>query len=130
MQNKIKKMDIILIAIYLSSSVILAIYFAFGGLNIQTDNKQVVIYVESKLYEKVSLPTSNKKLINIKTSNGFNTVVIDGDRVYMHDSDCHDKICIKQGEIFKAGEMIVCLPNKILVEIQGVNELEVDSIAK
>jgi len=38
------------------------------------------------------------------------------------DSDCPAKICVHTGWIRMPGETIVCLPNKILLEIQGTKE--------
>ena len=38
------------------------------------------------------------------------------------DSDCKDRQCI--GEIQKSGEMIVCLPHKLIVKIEGSGEVD------
>ena len=34
-------------------------------------------------------------------------------------SDCKGQDCVHQGSIAKSGETIICLPNKIVVEITG-----------
>lgn len=46
-----------------------------------------------------------------------NTVVREGLIVYMADANCTDLLCVQQGEITQVGETIVCLPNRVLVEI-------------
>lgn len=52
-------------------------------------------------------------------NNGSNILCIKDGYVYMHDADCRDKICIKQGKINVAGGSIVCLPNKISITVCG-----------
>ena len=60
---------------------------------------------------------------------GSNTVVIENGTVYMKDADCPDKLCEKTGKISKNGETIVCLPHRVVVEIQG-GEGNVDSLVR
>jgi hypothetical protein len=38
-------------------------------------------------------------------------------RVHMVDSACPDKLCVKTGWISSPGESIVCLPNRVVIEI-------------
>ena len=40
-------------------------------------------------------------------------------RVRMIDSACPDKLCVKTGWISRPGESIVCLPNRVVIEITG-----------
>jgi hypothetical protein len=47
----------------------------------------------------------------------------------MKDADCPDKLCEKTGKISKNGETIVCLPHRVVVEIQG-GEGNVDSLVR
>lgn len=46
-----------------------------------------------------------------------NTVVIKDGIVYMSDASCKNQVCVNSGKISKKGESIVCLPNKVIVEI-------------
>lgn len=59
---------------------------------------------------------------------GTNTIRITQDGVYMKDASCPDKLCVHSGVINKPGQSIVCLPNKIMVEIEGSNT-KVDAVA-
>jgi hypothetical protein len=38
-------------------------------------------------------------------------------RVRMVDSACPDKLCVKTGWISSPGESIVCLPNRVVIEV-------------
>lgn len=45
-------------------------------------------------------------------------------KVWVTDADCNDKICERTGEISRAGQSIVCLPNNIVVTISGDGDLQ------
>lgn len=54
------------------------------------------------------------KTVDLET----NTLVIENGKVYMKSADCRDQICVKHAPIFETNDTIVCLPNKIIVEIK------------
>lgn len=64
----------------------------------------------------------------------MNLIERNGTRVYMADANCADSLCIQQGIISKDGEVIVCLPHRVLVEIvlesDSVTDTEVDLISQ
>ncbi|MDZ7336116.1 MAG: NusG domain II-containing protein [candidate division KSB1 bacterium] len=45
-------------------------------------------------------------------------------------SDCPEKICVKTGPIRRAGEMIICVPNKVVVKIEGIQKNPFDVITQ
>ena len=59
------------------------------------------------------------KTYDINTSVGHNTVLIQDDTIAVIDTDCPDAICKQTGTISKAGEIIACLPHKLIIEIKG-----------
>ncbi len=48
---------------------------------------------------------------------GKNTVIIEDGRAYMREADCPDLLCVKTGKIRSVGERIICLPNRVVVEV-------------
>ena len=48
---------------------------------------------------------------------------------YVRKSDCAGQDCVHSHEISRNGETIVCLPNKLLLEVKG-GEKAYDSISK
>ena len=54
----------------------------------------------------------------VETPDGWNTVTVDGHTIAVTDADCHDKICVKTGAISQKGEVIACLPHKLIIEIK------------
>lgn len=71
------------------------------------------------------------KTIPIKTEYGYNLIEIGDGKVRVVEADCPDKLDVKQGYISKVGEVIVCLPNRLVIEIKGVSEeTEIDGISR
>lgn len=56
-----------------------------------------------------------------------NTLVIDEGQVYMENADCPDQVCVKHKPISKNGEMIICLPNEVFVEVENSVDNEIDN---
>ena len=59
---------------------------------------------------------------------GHLTVVIESGSVRIEDADCPDRFCVRMGAIRSPGQMLVCLPNQIVVRIVGTGETEVDAL--
>ena len=99
----------------------LILIFAMIGLslipltNFETGNR-VVISIDGKIYREIDLNISES--IRIENSYGFNEIQINSGKVYINKADCPDKTCIRTGKISKAGDVIACLPHKILIEIK------------
>lgn len=81
------------------------------------DAKTVVIEVDGELYASYDM----NKIDGVKTVdvNGKNTVEITKDYARAVYADCPDKLDVRRGKITKAGQIIVCLPNKMTVRIIG-----------
>jgi len=81
-------------------------------------NKYISIQVDGKEYKKITFgPNMVGKTIDINTQFGYNKLEIGEDKVRVIEADCPDELDVKQGWISKKGEIIVCLPNRLAVEI-------------
>ncbi|MDR0531867.1 MAG: NusG domain II-containing protein [Oscillospiraceae bacterium] len=60
-----------------------------------------------------------------------NGVAIDAQsgRARVKSSPCRDKLCVRAGEISRPGQVIVCLPQKVVIEIRGSGGSGVDAQA-
>lgn len=50
-----------------------------------------------------------------------NTIEVRDDQIRMKSATCSDQVCVNFGYISKPGETIVCLPHKVLIEIQTID---------
>lgn len=104
--------------------IILLISLGLFGLSktfIKSKNeKYISVQVDGKEVKKYYFdPSIYGKEIPFETKYGKNTIIIEEDGVSMVESSCPDQICVHMRKITQVGEMIVCLPNKILIEIKG-----------
>ena len=50
---------------------------------------------------------------------GHNTLVIADGKATVTDATCPDGVCVRHRAIDKAGQSIICLPNKVVVRVIG-----------
>lgn len=115
----LKKLDIVIIILLFILSFTPNIIFSK---TIHNSNKLIYasIKVDGKLYDNIPLSTNKgEKKLNIKSSSGNNSILIRDNTIKVISADCKDDLCVKQGEISKVGESIVCLPHKLIIEIKG-----------
>ncbi|MGE4282705.1 MAG: NusG domain II-containing protein [Clostridia bacterium] len=80
----------------------------------------VVIEVDGQVYARYNFSEiTSPKYIEIRTQYGYNKVEIDKDKVRVAEADCPDKLDVLAGWISKSNQMIVCLPNRLVVKIEG-----------
>jgi len=128
MKKKINKYDIGLIA----DIVIISVFFIlYGGRDaVISNSKTAYIYSNNQLAGEYVLTDDFKDVVNIETETGYNIMHIEGGQIWIHEASCPDKICIHQGKISKNGEMILCIPNRMIIKIVDDNdEGEIDFIA-
>lgn len=121
----VKKKDLILIL------VLIAVSLAGLGLIrfLQKDpGASVTVTIDGKLYG--TYPLQENQTIPVQTDLGSNTVVISEGFVTVEKADCPDKICVKHARISKNRETIICLPHKLVVEVQGGQESDIDVITR
>lgn len=120
-----KKRDLILISVILGIALI-----SFGTIKFfEKTGKEVVVTVDG--HEKFRAGLSENKTYEVLRKKGHNIVEIKDGKVTMKEADCPDQICKNHKAIDKAGETIVCLPHKVVVEIKSDSEEEpLDGITK
>ena len=119
-------MDIILAAVVLLIAG--GLYFS-GLLSPEDGGARAVIYVDGEQYH--TMPLNKDDTFTVEKDGHKNVVAVRDGFVHMEEASCPDKICVSQGEISKSNEMIVCLPNKVYIEVvDDGEESAFDSVAK
>jgi len=112
------KGDKILIGLVIMVSMLM--FFTINRNGLDHQNKYASIQVNGEEIKKITLDSSTgKKTYPIKSNFGYNLIEIDGEDVRVIESDCRDKLAIKQGKINKIGDILVCMPNRMVVEIKS-----------
>ncbi|MEY7999485.1 NusG domain II-containing protein [Clostridium sp. Mt-5] len=86
-------------------------------------HKIAVIKQDGKIINTIDLDkVKGKQQFRIKyDTSHFNLVEVEKGKIRIVDADCPDKICVKTGWISEPGGSIVCLPHKLIINIQGNN---------
>lgn len=110
---KIKKGDIFISLGLLIISFALAMYFQ--SFNSKEEGQYIRIEHNSKLVGEYPLDVD--KEIVLDGDGQYNKVVIKDGKAYMKEANCRDQICVHMREIHADGETIICLPNRVYVEV-------------
>ena len=115
----IKKMDIVIIAVLILLSFTPHLIF-FKTSQKGSKNNYAIIKVDGKIHKKIDLSNvKNNEEVNLNLPNGKNTLLIKNNNIEMKSANCNDALCVKQGNISKVGQTIICLPHKLIIEIKG-----------
>ena len=64
----------------------------------------------------------------VELNGGTNTMKIERGKVDMTEAECPDKLCVHQKPISMNNESIICLPNKIVVQVVNQDESKIDAV--
>lgn len=119
----LKKGDFIIFAIILLIAFICFMPF----INAQNDNLICQISQDNKIIHKIILKQGYKDTITVNSPYGNSVICIENNSVWFETSDCPDKVCVHTGKLTHAGQIAVCLPNKITIKLIG-QQNQVDAI--
>lgn len=121
--KKKRKHDIMLgLALLLIATVLFVIDLTKASSENISD-KKVVVSVDGRKISEYSLSKNGE--YELEGSHlGTNTLIIKDGKAYISKASCPDKHCIKQGKISRSGEILVCLPNRVVVKIVDINKDE------
>lgn len=120
--KKIKNDLIVIGFIVFASMMLLILYRA-----VQSQNGSVIIYQNGERI-RTCLLTEEQTITIGDPMEGYNILVISKDGVYIREADCPDRLCVKHRKISKGGESIICLPHKLVVQIEAEDAEQLDAV--
>ncbi len=112
----IKKADIALFLIILIFGIIISFVSLFGN----SEGDKVKIAVDGQLFGVYDINTD--QTIEVEQNNHINHITIKDGMVSMSYSDCANQVCVHSEAISMTKDSIVCLPNKVMIEIIAENQ--------
>ena len=88
------------------------------------DRLYAEVWQDNTLVERVELTDSTDRTIDL---DGHNVIVLSGRTAAMQSADCRDQVCVRTGTLTRAGQVAVCLPNRVVLRITGETS-EIDAI--
>lgn len=99
-----------------------------------TVKKQAVIKIDGEIHSTINLDDSNemKEIPLTLPGEGDNavhsTIITEKVDIWVEESSCPNKICVKTGKISKPGQSIVCLPGKVVIYIESTEKSQIDDM--
>lgn len=115
---KINKKDIILVIIIISISLV---FLIINNIN-NKKGTEARVYYNNKLIKKIDLSIDNT--YNVKGYNGNVKIKVKDGKIKVEEEKSPLHLCSKKGYISKQHETIICLPNKIVIEIDGKDNID------
>lgn len=92
----------------------------------RSSGNTVKVTVDGELYGIYSLSQNTSENIRTgKDDSELNRLVIKDGKAYMENATCPDGICVAHRPVFRDGESIVCLPNRVVITV--ITEKHTDS---
>ena len=114
MDKKKLQNDLILLAVILAAA-----FAAWGVIKLASPaGKYAVVELDGKTIASYPLDTDTRVSIP-SAGDHVNVLVIENGKANVDSADCPDRLCVKQRQISKAGETIICLPHKLIIRIEG-----------
>lgn len=111
MTKAVRRADAILLLAVLAFAAGLFLFWPRGSGDV------VVVTVEQQEYAR--LPLGRDARLEIENSLGErNVLVIENGCAQVIEADCSNQVCVQTAPISAEGQMIVCLPHKVVVFIE------------
>lgn len=124
--RKVTRSEKLLIAVIVLFSIAAILWNWSGDSKNGKNGGMVAINYGGKLLEKVGL----EKDTIIVLPNREMKIEVKDSRVRAAWSDCPNQLCVNRGWIKTAGEIIVCVPNKVLIEIEATDLPALDAVVR
>ena len=87
----------------------------------KSDGHVARITLDGKIVQEIDLSRVVRPYtLTVEGPGGFsNTIAVEKGRICVSKAGCPDQICVRQGYISDSTTPIVCLPNRLIIEIVG-----------
>ena len=119
----IKSRDLILVLICILAAAFTAV-FIFKNNNKSEDFSHIAVikYDNNEIY-RIDLNSVDEPYY-IPIENEYHTkILVDKGKICFAEAECPDKVCVNTGKISRPGQIAVCIPAKLIIEITGRESL-------
>ena len=123
MKDGLKKKDWILITVILCVAGLTVLVHTFIG---GAGTNRVIVKIEGAIEGIYSLSEDRE----IELNGGTNLLQIKNGQASMLEADCPDQLCVHQKPVSLNHESIICLPNKVVMEVESGTGREFDAVTQ
>lgn len=121
MRGRLKWGDCIIIGVVL---LLAAALTALMAQNTAGGRLYAEVWQNDVLVERVALTDETDRTIDL---DGHNVIMLEGKTARVESADCRDQVCVRTGTLTRAGQVAVCLPNRVVLKLVGETG-EIDAI--
>lgn len=122
-RKRLRRNDVIFIAALLAVVIVAGICLCF----FRGEGDTVTVTVDGKMV--ATYPLNVDRTEDIRTEEeGLNRLIIRDGKAYIESASCPDGICAAHKPIHRAGESIVCLPNKVVITVKTAGDGDVPDV--
>ncbi len=107
--------DLILVGIVLLAALLLFFMVRNNQEKATGTGAEAVVTVDGLEIGRYPLKTNGTFPLN----GGSNILVVENGEAWVSEANCPDKVCMGMGKISRNGEFIACLPNRLIVVVEG-----------
>lgn len=90
-----------------------------GGATPSGASYEALIIVDGAPYRRIPLVSgAPRETFTVETGRGKNIITVENGAIAVVDADCPARVCVRQGPISRPGEVIACLPHRLLIEVR------------
>lgn len=123
-----KKGDFAIIIVLVIAAITGSIYMFIRGN--QSGSKYIVITHDQEVIERFKFTNDYKTTYRFEHDGEYNVIYVEDGKVWIEEANCNNQVCVYEQPIKLVGQAIVCLPHKLIVEIQGADESTIDIISE
>jgi len=122
MKIRIKILDITIILL----SVCLVLFSAYRAYVKPENTVRVLIRGQDREW---TFPLEANETVSVKGTLGDTVVRINEGRAWIESSPCDNQTCVGMGPVHRQGQWALCLPNKVMLFIEGTNDENIDIVS-
>ncbi len=102
--------------IFFTVLLIVAVVFYIITSKSNTEHNTITVSIDGTVYKEFDLCQNQN--YTIQTEQGYNVLQIQNHKATIIEADCPDQLCVQQKAVSHTGELIVCLPHKMVIEVK------------
>ena len=125
MRLPVKWGDCVIVALVLALALAVALPFYLRPNDVLTCE----IVRDGAVTQTIALTDTVNETITVEGA-VTNHIEVTPEGVRFSESDCPDQVCVRSGLLTRAGQLAVCLPNRVIVRLTGAAAPEVDAVIR